>query len=86
MTNDGKGNTFHDTTKNTWFDHISNKGGFKVNVMGDVGDNVKNYLINLNDVSLVNLNGIPLSDLDIDTFNNSVYHIRETQNKNFKPL
>ena len=44
VSNDGKGNTYHDTTKNTWFDYVSNKGGFKVNVMGDVGDNVKNYL------------------------------------------
>ena len=69
VTNDGKGNTFHDTTKNTWFDHISNKGGFKVNVMGDVGDNVKNYLINLNDISLVNLVGKPRSGFNVQMFN-----------------
>ena len=50
VSNDGKGNTFNEITKNTWFVHISNKWGFKVNVMGDVGDNVKNYLINLKDI------------------------------------
>ena len=50
VSNDGKGNTFHEITKNTWFDHISNKWGFNVNVMGDVGDNIKNYLIKLKDI------------------------------------
>ena len=64
VSNDGKGNTYHDTTKNTWFDHISNKGGFKVNVMGDVGDNVKNYLINLNDIQTLNLNNVGLVNLE----------------------
>ena len=62
-----KGNTYHDKKKNNWLDNISNKRDFKVNVLNNVGDNVKNYLLNLKDVSLVNLDGILLSDLDIGT-------------------
>ena len=55
VSNDGVGNTYTDTLKQTWFQNVSNKGGFKVNVMGDVGDNVHNYLLNLNDIQAVEL-------------------------------
>ena len=55
VSNDGVGNTYTDTLKQTWFKNVSNKGAFKVNVMGDVGDNVQNYLLNLNDIQAVQL-------------------------------
>ena len=53
VSNDGVGNTYTETLKDTFFKNVSNKGAFKVNVMGDVGDNVHNYLLNLSDIQAV---------------------------------
>ena len=42
-------------TSNVWRDEVNNQGAFKINVMGNVGDKTKVYLLNLDDITPIQL-------------------------------